>query len=321
LRKKRGTREEPPPLHRAGSGAATLTAFAADPGRRSRREEMPRGGALGSLGLHLALLLALLIHPPAPTPQPWRPIPLKLVMIKPPPKPAPKPPPKPAPKPVTKPPPKPPPAAERPPQGRIASRSMGENPEKAAQAPKPAAKKPAAAPEPAKAPAPPEPSKPASPTAKAAPGKAPPKPPFETATAVPRPREKPPAPAKTRSAHRRGRPVAVARAEALPQYPGPSASRSAYLAYLAALIRRHIGLLPRTMVGDRRGVAIIGITVMDDGRIAQLYVIKSSGDPDIDLRIEMMVSAVGRFPPLPQLWQGPKVDLDFHFPFPDALPR
>ena len=42
-----------------------------------------------------------------------------------------------------------------------------------------------------------------------------------------------------------------------------------------------------------RGMAIIGITVMDDGRIARLFVIKSSGDPDIDLRIEMMVSAVG----------------------------
>lgn len=144
--------------------------------------------------------------------------------------------------------------------------------------------------------------------------------------AVPLPLEKPPAPklkpARLEPQRRRlpARPAAPPIAsEPLPEYPGPSATRSAYLAYLVALVRQHLGLLPRSMVGNRHGVSVIGITVRDNGTIARVFVLESSGYPDIDRRVEMMVTAVRRFPPLPQLWQAPEVTLNLRLIFPEAL--
>ncbi len=51
--------------------------------------------------------------------------------------------------------------------------------------------------------------------------------------------------------------------------------------------------------------------VLDDGTVAMLRVGQSSGYPDIDLRVEEMIRAVGRFPPLPQWIQGPSIRLGF----------
>jgi TonB family protein len=103
------------------------------------------------------------------------------------------------------------------------------------------------------------------------------------------------------------------------RFPGPAATRDEYLAYMHALIRQHYKMLPQTMVGDRRGVTVIEFVVLDDGKIALLKVRRSSGYPDIDHRVAEMIEAVGRFPPLPQWFQGLAMPFEFGFPFPEAL--
>ena len=55
------------------------------------------------------------------------------------------------------------------------------------------------------------------------------------------------------------------------------------------------------------------------GTIAMVRVRQSSGYPDIDARVELMVAAVRRVPPLPQWFQGPAMGLILDLPFPDAL--
>ena len=67
------------------------------------------------------------------------------------------------------------------------------------------------------------------------------------------------------------------------------------------------------------GETIINVLVLDDGTVAMLSVGLSSGYPDIDERIEQMIRAVGRFPPLPQWYQGPSMHLEFRLQFPEAL--
>ena len=103
------------------------------------------------------------------------------------------------------------------------------------------------------------------------------------------------------------------------RFPGPAATRDEYLAYMHSLIRQHYNLLPMAIVGDRRGATVIEFLVLDDGTIAMVKVRRSSGYPDIDRRVEEMIAAVGRFPPLPQWFQGPGMPFEFGFPFPDAL--
>ena len=105
------------------------------------------------------------------------------------------------------------------------------------------------------------------------------------------------------------------------RYAGMAATRDEYLAYLVALTRQHIGLLPMSFIGDRRGETVISVIVYDNGRIGPLGVARSSGYPDIDARIEQMVAAVGKFPPLPQWYQGNAVQLELTLKFPEALER
>ena len=100
--------------------------------------------------------------------------------------------------------------------------------------------------------------------------------------------------------------------------PGPAATQDEYLAYISNLINRHKDLLAPSVLGGRRGVAVISITVLADGTIARVAVRRGSGYPDVDARIEQMITAVGRFPPLPQWIQAPSVMLDFHRVFPDS---
>ena len=101
--------------------------------------------------------------------------------------------------------------------------------------------------------------------------------------------------------------------------PGPGTTRDEYLAYLVALTKQHIDLLPRAFVGNRRGEAVLAVLLLDDGTIARIAVRQSSGYPDIDQRIEQMIAAVGRFPPLPQQFQTSSMDFTMRMRFPEAL--
>ena len=103
------------------------------------------------------------------------------------------------------------------------------------------------------------------------------------------------------------------------RYEGTASTRDEYLAYLVSLTRQHIGLLPMSFIAGRRGETVVSVVVYDNGRIGALSVIRSSGYPDIDQRIEQMIAAVGKFPPLPQWYQGNAVQLELTLKFPEAL--
>jgi periplasmic protein TonB len=103
------------------------------------------------------------------------------------------------------------------------------------------------------------------------------------------------------------------------QIPGTDPAQSDYFSRLAALTRDHLDLLPLAFLGGRRGRTTLSIHVERDGTIGNIAVKRSSGYPDIDTRIERIITAVGRFPPLPDRFQKPDLDLDFNLIFPDAL--
>ena len=103
------------------------------------------------------------------------------------------------------------------------------------------------------------------------------------------------------------------------QAPGPDPLQSDYFSRLAALTRDHLDLLPLAFLGGRRGQTILSIYVHGDGTIGRIAVKRSSGYPDIDTRIEQIITAVGRFPPPPERFHKPNVELDFNLIFPDAL--
>lgn len=267
-----------------------------------------RWSPIASLVLHLLPLLLLLEWPIHPLPE-VKPIPVQLVFQPPPPPPLPKPASKPKLKPET-----------RPPPGRIASENMGNTQKKGrdqAKTDEPAAKKePATTMElPLDAPQqtaflPPPPPLPDPPKLDL------PKPPESKPLATPKPPPKP-----SLAAHQPVRRV-MERALLLPRsakYPGPAATRDEYLAYLAYLARQHLGLLTPALIAGRRGETIVNVLVLDDGTVAMLSIGLSSGYHDIDERIEQMIRAVGRFPPLPQWFQGPSMRLQFRLQFPEAL--
>jgi TonB family protein len=99
------------------------------------------------------------------------------------------------------------------------------------------------------------------------------------------------------------------------------ATRDDYLAYLVTLTREHLGLLPLSVIGDRRGETVISLVVYDDGSIAHITVYQSSGYPDIDQRIEKLVAAVGKFPPVPRQFQGTAMQLELTVHFPEVWER
>ncbi|MBO0737175.1 MAG: energy transducer TonB, partial [Alphaproteobacteria bacterium] len=94
------------------------------------------------------------------------------------------------------------------------------------------------------------------------------------------------------------------------------ATRDEYFAYMKSLVLQHGGLLPEASLGGRRGLVIVDFVVRDDGTIKRINVRSSSGYPDIDNRVAQMVAAVGRFPPLPQWFQGPELPIEFYYSFP-----
>jgi TonB family protein len=77
--------------------------------------------------------------------------------------------------------------------------------------------------------------------------------------------------------------------------------------------------LPESLVAGRRGKTVIGVRVLDDGTIAHTRIASSSSYPDIDARIQQMVIAVGRFPPLPRALRGQNIELDLNLRFPDVF--
>jgi TonB family protein len=260
-------------------------------------------GPVGSLVLHLLPLLLLIDWPMSP-PAETDPIPVQLV-IEPPPKAA-QAPPQPQPKPI------PPP-----PRGRLASEDLGEPEAKEADKPK---GDPPAADKSAKTEMPPAETKPTEKPQQTAAIAPPPLPPAKPDAPKPDPAPKPP-PKPSPAAHQPPRRVEETAnlAPRRARFPGPAATRDEYLAYMHSLIRQHYNLLSPAMLGSRRGRTIIEFVVLDDGKIALMKVRQSSGYPDIDHRVEEMIAAVGRFPPLPQWFQGLAMPFEFGFPFPEAL--
>ena len=258
------------------------------------RERVHWRGPTGSLVLHLLPLL-LLIEWPIAAPPETAPIAVQLVVEPPPVEP---PPPEPAPQPVPA-----KPEFKPPPPGRIASDDFGDPTAKEA------GREASAAPAPKDEPAPPEPPPAEAPEQTAA--IVPPPPPMKPEP--PKPQSKP---AAQQPPRRTEEPAQSARHA---KYPGPAASRDDYLAYVHSLIRQHYNMLPLAVIGGRRGETRVEFLVLGDGTIAMVRTRQSSGYPDIDSRVELMIAAVRRVPPLPQWFQGPAMALILDLPFPDAL--
>ena len=267
-------------------------------------------GPVGSLLLHLLPLL-LLINWQMPPPAETEPVTVQLVM-EPPPPPPPPPEVKPAP-----PPPQPKPTPP-PPRGRVASEDLGEPEAKEVDRPKGDA--PSAPDNAAKSDTPTTETKPPEKPPQTAMVVPPPLPPAKPDTPKPEPVPKPqpkPSPAVHQAPRRVEEPGDLAPRRA--RFPGPAATRDEYLAYMHSLIRQHYNLLSSGELGARRGMTVVEFVVLDDGKIALVKIRRSSGYPDIDNRVAEMISAVGRFPPLPQWFQGLAMPFEFGFPFPDAL--
>jgi protein TonB len=254
------------------------------------RERVHWRAPIGSLVVHLLPLLFLVEWPMAPPPE-ETPIAVQLVVEPPPPAPAPQPAP---PKPEFKP----------PPPGRIASEDIGDTTAKEA------GRETTTASAPKDEPAPPE----------RAPAEAAPQ---QLATVVPPPPPMKPEPPKPQSKPAAQQPPRrteePAQSTRRAKYPGPAASRDDYLAYVHSLIRQHYNMLPLAMVAGRRGETRVEFLVLGDGTIAMVRVRQSSGYPDIDARVELMVASVRHVPPLPQWFQEPAMALILDLPFPDAL--
>jgi TonB family protein len=275
-----------------------------DPGRAEIPPDAPPSrpprwlvvGLICSLLVHLITVGVFLFPGFAPEDVP-RPIPIQLVL-------EPPPPPPPVPAQMQKPPP------ER--HGHLASEDIGTPDAKSGQASDSAVKETTAKPTPAPVPdlvPPPPPEKPS-----------PPPPPEQLALADPRippplleskPRfSVPPAAHPSEQTHVAPHPGRI---------PGPAATRDEYLAYLVSLTKQHFDLLPLSYIGGRTGETSLAVLVLADGTIARISIAESSGNSDIDNRIEQMVAACHKFPPLPQWYQGPSMELIFKLHYPQAL--
>jgi len=279
------------PIFLAGTLAAELEEFAQlDPERHAPEPDdppptpRPRAAALslcGSLGLHLLPLLVLIHWSSAPA-EIADAMPIQLVLEEPPSGPS---------REEGKPPPSPP-VPETEPIGEKSS-AAGAAGALASPPAVPQQQSLAAITPPPPTPAPPPEPPPRKPAAVTLAPAAPPTPPASDPAATPNPPQA--------------------------QIPGPDPAQSDYFSRLAALTRDHLDLLPLAFLGERRGRTVLSIHVQGDGTIGRIAVKRSSGYPDIDTRIEQIVTAVGRFPPLPERFQKPNIELDFNLIFPDAL--
>lgn len=260
------------------------------PVRRGLRPLSP----VGALLLHLLPFLLLVTWPTTANDGPAL-IPIQLVIQEPPPPPQP-----------TQEAPQPP---KPPPPGRLASEDMGDITSKTTgKAADPA--------EPASTPKPPEKTDVRT-VATAVPAPVPPPPPPKPVPPKERPAIQLPKPSSAAPV-KAPDPQEAARAA---KFSGPAASRDEYLAYLVTLTRQHLDLLPMSVVGTRRGETVVAVAVQMDGTISHTSISHPSPYPDIDKRIEAMVAAVQKFPPVPQWFQGNTLELELRFRFPDALER
>lgn len=275
--------------------------LAAHPGR----QRVPRGSALsllGSVGVHLVVLLAFLGWS-RPLGEASAPIPVRLVIEQHSATAAPQ---SDASDTAGRP---PPPAAPPPPEPAVPQKVAAVVPTPPKPAPMPADLKPAPEAPPQRVEAKPRPPAPERRRTRVAVAEPPP------SEAPLRPRL-PPMPVSPAS-----EPARPTAAPAPQSAPGMGMSREQYFAYLVTLTRQHLDLLPQSLVGGRRGRTLVSVLVMRDGTIAHVGIAEGSGYPDIDSRIERMVSAVGRFPPLPPSFQGPSAQLDLKLLFPDVYQR
>ena len=83
------------------------------------------------------------------------------------------------------------------------------------------------------------------------------------------------------------------------KYSAPQPSETVHEDYVIYLTQR-IGALPLDVAGNRQGKTQLGVFIRLDGTIMRVVVLQSSGYPDLDLRVQQMVAAVGRLPPLAQ---------------------
>jgi len=105
------------------------------------------------------------------------------------------------------------------------------------------------------------------------------------------------------------------------QVLGEAATRDEYLAMLKVLTQRHMNLLPPSLIAGRRGDTYLTVHILSDGTIARIAIARGSGYPDIDERVERMVAAVGRFPPLPTQFQEARMEVIMHLRFPEGTER
>lgn len=248
---------------------------------------------VGSLGVHLLPALLLLQWSSAP-PEIAAPIPVQVVFEPAPPAPAPE---------------------KPPPRGPLASDDVGETAEKPAE-PGAVAEETAARPQDAVVAAlrPPRVARP--PELVSALPKPEPKP-----EAIPLPDELQPRPLVPPPEKRAvgTLPVSTERRSSPARLPGPSATRDEYLAYCLSLIRMHFGPLSPSFLAGRRGTAILSIQVLGNGTITHVAVARHSAYPEIDAKLEAAVAAVGRFPPVPQWFQGPRIAFTLHVGYPEGL--
>jgi TonB family protein len=252
-------------------------------------------GLVCSLIIHLVTIGVFLLPGFAPQDVP-QPIPIQLVLETPPPPP-------PVPAQIQTPPPEP--------HGRLASEDIGDINAKSGRAANSAATETTAKPAPAPTPdlVPPPPPKKPTPPPKEQLALADPRIPPPVLDSRPR-FSVPPAAHPSERTHIAAHPGKI---------PGPAATRDEYLAYLVSLTKQHFDLLPLSLVGGRTGETSLAVLVLADGTIARISIADGSGNPDIDNRIEQMVAACRKFPPLPQWYQGQSMELIFKLHYPEAL--
>lgn len=321
---------EPPLLAAAPDAIERDQARRLDPGRavtdgpepppQWRSHAVPFG-IVGSLALHL-LPFALLLSWHSKTMELPAPIPIRLVIEKPPPEPGkkPLPPARRASEDIGEKVPKPSRFSDRPAPPPATTETetaaMAPPPQPAPPAPRPAPPETdkAAVPPPLSAPdaqaaliAPP-PEKPAAPVRKVA-LRHPPKPSWP----LPVPRL-----AERISAPRHAGPAAQGMPHA-GEVPGPAAIRDEYLAYLRVLTLRYLRTVSPGFIAGRSGSMALTIRVLGDGTIARIALASGSGYADIDSRFEQIIGGMGHFPPLPPSYPGDSADLTLRLRFPDAL--
>jgi TonB family protein len=106
------------------------------------------------------------------------------------------------------------------------------------------------------------------------------------------------------------------------KYPGPDATRDEYLAYVKTIVLEHSdGYLSPAVTGARHGMFELDVRVNPTGNIVGVFVLHSSGYPDIDKRAVDLLYSVSPLPPPPKYFQGQDVlGLTWTGIFPSEVP-